>query len=75
MLEFGWVMWLISYPTITGFTSAAAIRIAAGELGDLFGIPDWDSDFIDVVYDCFTKYNQIRWTDTVLGIFTKRNSF
>ncbi|KAL5265124.1 hypothetical protein ACHWQZ_G006011 [Mnemiopsis leidyi] len=67
MLEFGWVMWLISYPTLAGFTSAAAIKIAAGEIGDLVGIKDWDTDFIDVCIDIFTKYNQIRWTDALLG--------
>ena len=67
MLEFGWVMWLISYPTLAGFTSAAAIKIAAGEIGDLVGIKDWDSDFVDVCIDIFTKYNQIRWTDALLG--------
>ena len=67
MLEFGWVMWLISYPTLAGFTSAAAIKIAAGEIGDLVGISDWDSDFVDACEDVFTKYDQIRWTDAVLG--------
>ena len=67
MLEFGWVMWLISYPTLAGFTSAAAIKIAAGEIGDLVGIKDWDSDFVDVCVDIVTKYNQVRWTDALLG--------
>ena len=67
LLEFGWVMWLISYPTLAGFTSAAAIKIAAGEIGDLVGIKDWDSDFVDVCEDIVTKYDQIRWTDALLG--------
>jgi len=67
LLEFGWVMWLISYPTLTGFTSAAAIKIAAGQIGDLVGIEDWDSDFIDVLEDIVTKYDQIKWTDACLG--------
>ena len=68
LLHFGWVMWLISYPTLAAFTTAAAIRIAAGELGDLFGVSDWSSDFVGSCYDLVTRFDEISWTDTLLGV-------
>lgn len=68
LLEFGWLMWLISSPTLQGFTSAAALRIAAGELGDLLGLPNVSSGFIEPIIDIIVRYKEIRWTDTLLGV-------
>ena len=69
-LELGWMMWFISHPTLSGFISAAALGIAAGQLGDLLGVPDWSSDFVGVCADIVTKLEQVRWTDTLLGLIT-----
>lgn len=70
LCELGWIMWLISHPTLAGFTSAAAIKIAGGEIGDLTGIQDWSSDFVTVCQDCITRLDEVRWTDTCLGLST-----
>ncbi|EDO48274.1 predicted protein, partial [Nematostella vectensis] len=53
--RFGFLVRFISVPVISGFTSAAAITIAAGQLKSILGLQHIRREFIYCVYDTFRK--------------------
>ena len=50
------------------------IWFTPGELGDLLGLPNTSSGFIEPIIDVIVRYKEIRWTDTCLGEF-RRGTF
>ena len=61
-------MQFISIPVTSGFTSAAAITIASGQLKSLFGLSWKSNEFLDSWKNLFEHIGEIRLWDTVLGI-------
>ncbi|KAG0712731.1 Sodium-independent sulfate anion transporter [Chionoecetes opilio] len=58
----------ISKPVIAGFTSAAAITIAASQLKDLFGLQFSSETVIEAFSELFKNITDTRWQDLTLGI-------
>ncbi|XP_063691648.1 sodium-independent sulfate anion transporter-like [Bolinopsis microptera] len=64
----GFVVWVISTPILCGFTTAAALTIAVGQLSKLLGIKGVRRQFWRNIYDTFSKIKQTRWPDAVMGL-------
>ena len=71
-LRLGFVIDFISVPVTAGFTSAAAISIAAGQIDELLGlkkVEKWDNEgIIGTMYEIVANIETFRWEDTVLGL-------
>ena len=72
-LRLGFVVDFISVPVTAGFTSAAAITIAAGQVDELLGIEKverWDDGkgIIATVYEIVANIDTLRWKDSALGL-------
>jgi len=75
LLRLGCLIDFISVPVISGFTSAAAITIASGQVKSLLGLSIPSSSkshlhlgIIDPWIDVFTNISSSHWPDAVLGI-------
>lgn len=64
----GFLITFISKPVIAGFTSAAAISIAASQLKGLFGLSYSSETVIEAFSKLFENIGDTRWQDLVLGI-------
>ena len=73
ILRLGVVIDFISVPVIAGFTSAAAITIASGQVKSIFGLTLVDKVHKEGIVwtwrNIVVNFNTIRVNDTVLGIF------
>jgi len=71
LLKFGFLIEFFSVPVIAGFTSAAAISIASGQVDKLLGltitnkteIPGVIGDYVNI----FENIDTFRWQDCILG--------
>ena len=71
ILKFGFLIEFFSVPVIAGFTSAAAISIASGQVDKILGlkiknstdIPGVVGDYVNI----FENIDTFRWQDFVLG--------
>lgn len=71
LLNLGFLIQFISYPVTVGFTTAAAITIASGQIKSFFGLTVKSSgDFIDSWRVLFSHIGEIRLWDTLLGVAT-----
>jgi len=75
LLRLGFVIDFISVPVTAGFTSAAAITIASGQVRSLFGLEkvhhkegEHKEGIAFVWIDIVEKFDTIRYEDTILGI-------
>jgi len=75
LLQLGFLIDFISVPVIAGFTSAAALTIASGQVKSLFGltIPAEEKSHthlgvVDGWIDVFTHFDSCRWQDATLGL-------
>lgn len=73
ILQLGFLIDFISVPVIAGFTSAAAITIASGQVKSLLGLEiDHKSHLhlgiVDGWIDVFTYIETTRWQDALLGL-------
>ncbi|CAH1794151.1 unnamed protein product [Owenia fusiformis] len=68
ILNLGIIVEFISYPVINGFTSAAAIIIAFGQVKHILGLQNIPRDFLQSVYYTFAKLPQTRIADLIMGI-------
>lgn len=72
LLQLGFVIDFISVPVTAGFTSAAAISIAAGQVDELLGLEKKkhldNEGIVGEAYEIFANIESIRWEDTVLGV-------
>ena len=67
VLHLGFVVDFISLPVISGFTSAAAITIAFGQVKHLLGLKDIPNGFLREVYYTFKKIGNTNGWDLLLG--------
>lgn len=70
IFHLGFLVDFISMPVISGFSNAAAIIIAASQLGTLLGISGKSDSFVDSVIKIVDHVYQITLWDTVLGVVT-----
>ena len=75
LLQLGFLIDFISVPVIAGFTSAAALTIASGQVKSLLGltIPSDEKSHlhlgvVDGWIDVFTHIKTCRWQDATLGL-------
>ena len=75
LLRLGFLIDFISVPVIAGFTSAAALTIASGQVKSLLGltIPSDEKSHlhlgvVDGWIDVFTHIKTCRWQDATLGV-------
>ncbi|KAJ2939791.1 hypothetical protein O0L34_g17982 [Tuta absoluta] len=69
VLQLGFLLDFISKPVISGFTTAAALQIAAAQLKSLFRISGKSGNtFISALTNFFKNINSVHLWDTVLGI-------
>lgn len=70
-LNLGFLVQFISAPTITAFISAATIVIGSGQVKPLLGITSGSSsEFIDAWRNVFNHLDEIKMSDTALGLFS-----
>uniref|UniRef100_A0A1A9WB25 SLC26A/SulP transporter domain-containing protein n=1 Tax=Glossina brevipalpis TaxID=37001 RepID=A0A1A9WB25_9MUSC len=70
LLNLGVLVRFISIPVTTGFTMAAAITIASGQINNLFGIRSTSNQFVASWCNFFTHLREIRMNDALLGVIT-----
>lgn len=70
ILKLGFLVQFISVPVTVGFTTAAAITIASGQINPLFGLKSPSNEFIEAWAHFFTHLNAIKIYDCILGIGT-----
>ncbi|XP_039494373.1 sodium-independent sulfate anion transporter [Drosophila santomea] len=70
LLNLGVLMRFISVPVTTGFTMAAAITIATGQVNSLFGISSSASGFLNSWIYFFGHITHTRRNDAILGCGT-----
>ena len=77
IFQLGFLIDFISMPVIAGFTSAAAITIASGQIKGLLGIytlpenqnhTETHAGIVDDYYLIFDNIETVRWQDATLGI-------
>ncbi|XP_040845309.1 sodium-independent sulfate anion transporter, partial [Ochotona curzoniae] len=68
LLCLGFLLDFISYPVIKGFTSAAAVTIAFGQVKNLLGLRNIPQQFFLAVYYTFRSLGETRVGDAVLGL-------
>ena len=72
ILRLGVVIDFISVPVIAGFTSAAAITIASGQVKSIFGLKIEEHSHVEGItgtwIDIIENIETIRTNDTILGI-------
>lgn len=72
ILRLGVVIDFISVPVIAGFTSAAAITIASGQVKSIFGLEIIEHSHIEGItgtwLDIIKNFGTIRTNDTILGL-------
>ena len=70
-LNLGFLVQFISEPTISAFVSAATIIIGSGQVKPLLGIRSGSSsDFFNTWVNVFKHIDEIRWSDTALGLLS-----
>lgn len=68
LLRLGFLADLLSRPVITGFTAAAAVVIAASQLGPLLGVELGRSEFVHVVLGEFAgRWREVHGPTALLG--------
>ncbi|KAH8278456.1 hypothetical protein KR018_003583, partial [Drosophila ironensis] len=70
LLNLGVLMRFISVPVTTGFTMAAAITIASGQVNSLFGITGSGSGFLASWIHFFGHITELRRNDAIMGCCT-----
>jgi len=73
ILQLGFLIDFISVPVIAGFTSAAAITIASGQVKGLLGIhvehkSHTHAGLVDTYIDIFKNIETVKLNDTILGL-------
>ena len=74
ILQLGFLIDFISVPVISGFTSAAALTIASGQIKGLFGIyqkhhsEETHAGVVDDYVEIFENIDTVRWQDALLGV-------
>lgn len=70
LLNLGVLVQFISIPVVTGFTAAAAVTIASGQINPLFGMKSKSNEFINSWTHFFTHLGDVRRNDALLGVLS-----
>lgn len=71
ILNLGFLIQFISSPVIVAFITAASVIIGSSQVKNLFGIKSGSSsEFIPAWTNIFQNYHEIKWSDTLLGLFS-----
>ncbi|CAD7084101.1 unnamed protein product [Hermetia illucens] len=70
LLNLGFLVRFISSPVTVGFTCAAAVTIASGQINALLGIPSSSNEFLPSWENAINNISQTRKWDAILGITT-----
>ncbi|XP_065372325.1 sodium-independent sulfate anion transporter isoform X2 [Calliphora vicina] len=70
VLNLGVLVRFISVPVTTGFTLAAAVTIASGQINNLFGIKSPSNEFLDSWINFFGHITETKRNDAILGVCT-----
>ncbi|XP_053684275.1 sodium-independent sulfate anion transporter-like isoform X2 [Sabethes cyaneus] len=70
LLNLGFLVQFISMPVTAGFTSAAAITIASGQVKSLLGLPGKSNEFLESWINVVENIHLTRLWDSILGIGT-----
>ncbi|XP_053658078.1 sodium-independent sulfate anion transporter-like [Anopheles marshallii] len=70
LLNLGFLVQFISMPVTAGFTSAAAITIASGQVKSLLGLPGRSNEFVHSWINVYQHIGETRLWDAVLGVVT-----
>uniref|UniRef100_A0A182QWX7 STAS domain-containing protein n=1 Tax=Anopheles farauti TaxID=69004 RepID=A0A182QWX7_9DIPT len=70
LLNLGFLVQFISMPVTAGFTSAAAITIASGQVKSLLGLPGRSNEFVDSWINVYRHIGETKVWDAALGIAT-----
>ncbi|XP_064603383.1 sodium-independent sulfate anion transporter-like isoform X2 [Liolophura sinensis] len=68
ILKLGVLVNFISFPVINGFTSAAAIIIAVGQIKDILGLSHIPREFLHQVYETALKIPETNVWDLCMGL-------
>ncbi|XP_046393579.1 sodium-independent sulfate anion transporter-like isoform X2 [Ischnura elegans] len=68
LLQLGFLVDFISMPVTAGFTSAAAITIASGQVKGILGIPGKSNEFLEAWENIFEHIGQTNLWDLFLGV-------
>ncbi|XP_063054679.1 sodium-independent sulfate anion transporter [Engraulis encrasicolus] len=68
LFRLGFLLELISYPVIKGFTSAAAVTIGFGQIKNILGLTNIPRQFFLEVFYTFQKIPETRLGDVLLGV-------
>ncbi|MEP6647741.1 MAG: solute carrier family 26 protein [Saprospiraceae bacterium] len=69
VLKLGFLINFLSHPVITGFTSAAAIIIALGQLKNLLGINITNNQYIqEIIQSLIRESGNIHWLTFLIGV-------
>uniref|UniRef100_A0A336MQJ6 CSON004085 protein n=1 Tax=Culicoides sonorensis TaxID=179676 RepID=A0A336MQJ6_CULSO len=68
LLNLGFLVQFISTCVISGFTTAAAITIASGQIKALLALPNTGPEFLDAWENFFKNVKYTKWQDATLGI-------
>lgn len=64
----GFVANMLSHPVVTGFVSASALLIAAGQLGHLIGAPAKGETFLETMVELWHKLGSLNFPTLLLSI-------
>ncbi|XP_063620633.1 sodium-independent sulfate anion transporter-like [Cydia splendana] len=71
ILHLGFLVEFISMPVISGFTTAAALQIAAGQMKSLFGLDGKSGNyFSESLYNFVINFKSMKVWDPILGFLT-----
>ncbi|KAL7017540.1 hypothetical protein ACKWTF_010418 [Chironomus riparius] len=71
VLNLGFLVQFISMPTIIAFTTAATVTIGSSQVKPLLGIKSGTSnEFIESWKNVFFHLDEVRYTDTILGVIS-----
>ncbi|KAG8221941.1 hypothetical protein J437_LFUL002500 [Ladona fulva] len=68
LLHLGFLVDFISMPVTAGFTSAAAITIASGQVKGILGIPGKSNEFLESWHNVFLNIGKTNVWDLLLGL-------
>ncbi|CAH1396618.1 unnamed protein product [Nezara viridula] len=69
VFRLGFLVEFISAPVVSGFTTATSVIIVVSQLKGLIGINFESNGFVDNLYQIFIHLHNLRWGDTILGVF------
>lgn len=68
MLRLGFLANFLSHPVVSGFITAAAVQIAAGQLGGLLGVSSKGESLLEILHSLLPSLEKINLATSAIGI-------